>query len=39
MSALDAVVTKYRQHGIEAQIVGLDDRSSLFHGKLTGLLR
>ncbi|WP_216851393.1 SulP family inorganic anion transporter [Herbiconiux sp. VKM Ac-2851] len=39
VAALDAVVMKYRQHGIEAQIVGLDDRSSLFHGKLTGLLR
>lgn len=39
VAALDAVVSKYRQHGIEAQIEGLDDRSSLFHGKLTGLLR
>jgi SulP family sulfate permease len=39
VAALDAVVSKYRQYGIEAQIEGLDDRSSLFHGKLTGLLR
>jgi SulP family sulfate permease len=39
VAALDAVVMKYRQHGIATQIVGLDDRSSLFHGKLTGLLR
>ncbi|MFB2598201.1 SulP family inorganic anion transporter [Herbiconiux sp. P17] len=38
VAALDAVVTKYRQHGIEASIEGLDGRSSLFHGRLSGHL-
>jgi sulfate permease, SulP family len=38
VAALDSVVTKYRQHGIEASIEGLDGRSSLFHGRLSGHL-
>jgi SulP family sulfate permease len=38
VAALDAVITKYRQHGIEATVEGLDDRSTLFHGRLSGHL-
>jgi len=38
VAALDAVVTKYRHHGIEATVTGLDDRSSAFHGRLSGHL-
>ncbi|MDY0945687.1 SulP family inorganic anion transporter [Frigoribacterium sp. CFBP9039] len=38
VAALDAVGTKYAAHGVEVEFVGLDDRSSEFHGRLTGRL-
>jgi SulP family sulfate permease len=38
VAALDSVVTKYRQHGITATVEGLDGRSSVFHGRLSGHL-
>ena len=38
VAALDAVVTKYQRHDIDAVIEGLDPRSSRFHGRLSGHL-
>jgi SulP family sulfate permease len=38
VAALDAVTTKYRQHGIRASVEGLDVRSTRFHGRLSGHL-
>jgi SulP family sulfate permease len=38
VAALDSVMTKYRQHGIEATVEGLDRRSSSFHRRLSGHL-
>ncbi|HLS92186.1 MAG TPA: SulP family inorganic anion transporter [Microbacterium sp.] len=38
VAALDAIVHKYAQHGIAAEIVGLNDASGDFHGRLTGNL-
>jgi SulP family sulfate permease len=38
VAALDAVVTKYRNHGIKAVIQHLDQRSASFHGRLSGHL-
>jgi sulfate permease, SulP family len=38
VAALDAVVTKYRRHDIDAVIEGLDQRSARFHGRLSGHL-
>ncbi|SDR84274.1 sulfate permease, SulP family [Friedmanniella luteola] len=38
VAALDAVETKFRDHGVHAQIVGLDERSTAFHARLSGRL-
>ncbi|MGF2947670.1 SulP family inorganic anion transporter [Microbacterium alcoholitolerans] len=38
VAALDSVQTKYADHGITVRFVGLDDRSSRFHGRLSGTL-
>jgi len=38
VAALDAIETKYAQHGKTVQLLGLNDASSLFHGRLTGRL-
>jgi len=38
VAALDSIETKYRQHGAEVTFVGLDDRSKLFHRRLSGRL-
>jgi SulP family sulfate permease len=38
VAALDAIETKYRQHGASVAFIGLDQRSLAFHGKLTGNL-
>ncbi|MEU1973648.1 SulP family inorganic anion transporter [Microbacterium sp. NPDC019599] len=38
VAALDAVVTKYQRHDIDAVIEGLDQRSAYFHGRLSGHL-
>lgn len=38
VAALDAVETKFREHGVHVQIVGLDERSSVFHARLSGRL-
>lgn len=36
VASLDAIETKYRDHGIEVGFDGLDQRSTLFHSRLTG---
>jgi sulfate permease, SulP family len=38
VAALDSIEEKFRQHGVTATFVGLDERSTIFHGKLTGRL-
>ncbi len=38
VSALDSVQAKYREHGITVTFAGLDERSTQFHGRLTGTL-
>ncbi|WP_297084145.1 SulP family inorganic anion transporter [uncultured Demequina sp.] len=38
VAALDSVVFKYAQHGTEAQIVGLNQASAEFHGRMSGHL-
>jgi SulP family sulfate permease len=38
VAALDAIETKYRQHGATVTFRGLDSRSLAFHGRLTGNL-
>lgn len=38
VAALDGIQHRYQKHGIAVDIVGLDDRSSDFHRKLTGNL-
>lgn len=38
VAVLDAIQAKYRKRGAQAQLVGLDERSSVFHGRLTGKL-
>jgi len=38
VAALDSIETKYANHGAAVTITGLDDRSILFHGRLTGNL-
>jgi sulfate permease, SulP family len=38
VAALDAVETKFRDHGVRVQIQGLDERSALFHARLSGRL-
>ena len=36
VAALDSIENKYRQHGASVTIVGLDERSTRFHGRLSG---
>lgn len=36
VAALDSIETKYRKHGAAVTITGLDERSSAFHGRLSG---
>jgi len=38
VAALDAVEAKYREHGASVDIVGLDDISRRFHGRMSGHL-
>jgi len=38
VAALDAIETKYREHGATVAFTGLDQRSSSFHERLTGQL-
>ena len=38
VAALDSIETKYREHGALVTFTGLDERSSVFHGRLTGRL-
>jgi sulfate permease, SulP family len=37
-AALDAVVAKFHAHGIDADLVGLNDHSAELHGRMTGHL-
>ncbi|MGM7667728.1 SulP family inorganic anion transporter [Microbacterium sp. A93] len=36
VAALDAIQTKYAQHGKSVELVGLNDASGMFHGRLSG---
>ncbi len=36
VAALDSIETKYRKHGATVTFTGLDERSSAFHGRLSG---
>ncbi|MGF6824235.1 SulP family sulfate permease [Microbacterium sp. ZKA21] len=36
VAALDAIETKYAQHGKTVELVGLDEASGTFHGRLSG---
>jgi SulP family sulfate permease len=38
VAALDSIQTKYADHGASVTVVGLDERSTDFHGRLTGRL-
>jgi SulP family sulfate permease len=38
VAALDSIETKYRDHGATVRFIGLDQRSSAFHERLTGQL-
>ena len=38
VAVLDSISTKYADHGLEVEFTGLDERSSTFHGRLTGTL-
>ena len=38
MAVLDSVQAKYVEHGLEVSFTGLDERSTVFHGRLTGTL-
>ncbi|MGN6126114.1 MAG: SulP family inorganic anion transporter [Humibacter sp.] len=38
VAALDAVESKYEKHGATVELVGLNDHSRMFHGRLTGSL-
>lgn len=38
VAALDAIETKYHQHGKRVEIAGLNDASRAFHGRLAGNL-
>lgn len=38
VAALDAVETKYREHGASVDLIGLDEASRRFHGRLSGRL-
>ncbi|GAA4165119.1 SulP family inorganic anion transporter [Gryllotalpicola daejeonensis] len=39
VAALDAVETRFREHGVDVEIVGLDEISRRFHGRLSGQLQ
>ena len=36
VAALDAIVMKYEQHGITAELVGMNDATTAFHRRLSG---
>jgi SulP family sulfate permease len=36
VAALDAIVTKYEQHGKRVVLVGMNDATTAFHGRLSG---
>ncbi|WP_019178834.1 SulP family inorganic anion transporter [Microbacterium yannicii] len=36
VAALDAIVTKYQQHGIVAELEGMNDATTAFHRRLSG---
>jgi SulP family sulfate permease len=36
VAALDAIGTKYAQHGKRVELIGLNDASGVFHGRLSG---
>jgi SulP family sulfate permease len=38
VASLDSVQTKYADHGVNVRFTGLDERSTAFHGRLTGTL-
>ncbi|WP_434175633.1 SulP family inorganic anion transporter [Brachybacterium conglomeratum] len=38
VAVLDSVQAKYVEHGLEVSFTGLDERSTTFHGRLTGTL-
>ena len=38
VAALDSIATKYASHGVTVAFVGLDERSSTFHRRLSGTL-
>jgi len=38
VAALDAIVTKYARHGARVEIVGMNDATTSFHGRLSGNL-
>ncbi|SPB14408.1 sulfate transporter [Caballeronia novacaledonica] len=38
VAALDAIQLRYRQHGVEVRMTGLDERSHAFHARLSGKL-
>ena len=38
MAALDAIVTKYEKHGKHAVLEGMNEATTLFHGRLSGSL-
>lgn len=38
VAALDSVQTKFQDHGTHVTFTGLDERSTAFHGRLTGTL-
>ena len=38
VAVLDSVQAKYVEHGLEVSFTGLDERSTVFHGRLTGTL-
>ena len=39
VAALDAIETKYTKHGTTVELVGLNEASGTFHGRLTGQCR
>jgi SulP family sulfate permease len=39
VAALDAIVTKYAQHGTSVELVGMNEYTTAFHSRLTGGLR
>lgn len=39
VAALDAVETRFRDHGVMVEVIGLDEISRRFHGRLTGRLQ